>query len=104
MLCERGTDLKLTYSGIDADDASGKAHWEARYTFTRTGRQVLNIIDASFRFKDGLIVEHRDRFDFWKWSRQAFGPVGLVLGWTPILPRVVRKTAAKQLDAFLAGG
>nr|QMS48187.1 ketosteroid isomerase-related protein [uncultured bacterium] len=61
------------------------------------------MIDASFRFRDGLIAEHVDRFDFWRWSRMAMGPAGLLLGWTPILKSVVRRSAGKALDAFLAG-
>ena len=61
------------------------AHWEAHYLFSATGRKVLNRIDAEFEFDaDGLIVRHRDRFDFWAWSRQALGLPGLLLGWTPL--------------------
>jgi hypothetical protein len=81
---------------------SGRAHWDARYTFSKTGRSVLNRIDASFMFKGGKIVRHVDRFPFWRWSRQALGATGLVLGWTPIVRRAVRREAALQLDAWLA--
>ncbi len=103
MLCERGTDLVLTFDNVTADAERGSAHWEARYTFSKTKRKVHNVIDASFRFRDGLIIEHLDHFDFWRWSRMAMGPAGLLLGWTPILKGVVRKSAAKTLDGFLAG-
>ena len=51
---------------------------------------------------DGLITRHRDRFDFWRWSRQALGPAGWLLGWTPLLRAKVRATAAGNLDRFLA--
>ena len=40
---------------------------------------------ATFKIADGLIVDHVDRFSFWKWSRQAIGTKGLLLGWTPFL-------------------
>ena len=60
-----------------------------------------NAIDATFEFRDGLIVRHVDRFDFWRWSRQALGPIGLLLGWTPILRRKVRRTVRRTLDAYL---
>lgn len=103
MLCERGADLRVEASRIEADDARGSAHWDAWYTFSATGRKVLNRIDATFRFADGAIVEHRDRFDFWRWSRQALGPVGLVLGWTPLVRTKVRAQAAKGLDQYLSG-
>ena len=105
MLCARAADLTLEVSGIGFDGGVGRAHWEARYTFSATGRPVHNVIDATFRFADdGRIVEHTDVFDFWRWSRQALGFKGLALGWTPIVKNAVRAQAAKGLDSFLAKG
>ena len=100
MLCERGKDLTLEYSGIEAGDTSGVAHWEADYTFSTTGRKVHNIIDARFTFTDGLIATHQDDFGFWRWSRQALGAPGLLLGWTPIVQNKVRAEAAKGLAQY----
>jgi len=78
------------------------AHWEARYRFSATGRMVLNKIDATFEFDgSGLIRRHRDRFDFWAWSRQALGTPGLLLGWTPFMRNKVRATAAANLTRHL---
>lgn len=102
MLCERGKDLKLEYSGVEANDETGKAHWDAWYTFSQTGRKVHNSIDASFVFRDGKIVKHTDVFNFWRWSRQALGPAGLVLGWTPFLRGKVSSGAHKSLEQFMA--
>ena len=94
---------KLEFSGIEADGTTGKAHWDAHYRFSATGRNVLNRIDASFSFNpQGLIATHRDRFDFWAWSRQALGTPGLLLGWTPMLRNKVRTTAASNLKKYLA--
>jgi len=104
MLCELGTDLRIVSSGIEADDATGRAHWEADYTFSATGRKVHNVIDATFRFKDGKIVEHVDSFPFYRWTRMALGPMGVLLGWTPLVQGQVRKQARKQLDRYLARG
>ena len=101
MLCTRARDLEIVFSDVTADAESGTARWDARYTFTQTGRRVHNAIDASFRFRDGLIVRHDDRFSFWRWSRQALGPAGLLLGWTPLLRGKVRKTARAGLHAYL---
>lgn len=96
-------DWKLDYSGVQADETLGQAHWEARYRFSRTGRLVHNIIDAQFTFDaQGRILQHRDRFDFWRWSRQALGAPGLLLGWTPLLRAKVRTQAAQGLQKFLA--
>ena len=104
MLCERGTDLAISYRDVQADGDRGSAHWDADYTFTATGRRVHNEIDASFRFAGGLIAEHDDRFSFWRWSRQALGPAGLALGWTPLLRGKVRGQARAQLQDFMAAG
>ncbi len=88
----------------EADGDQGSARWVARYTFTQTGRPVRNDVRASFRFAGGLIAEHRDEFDFHRWSRQALGAPGLLLGWTPLLRASVRRRARAGLDEFLAGG
>jgi hypothetical protein len=104
MLCDaaqkKGRDVwRLEVSRI----TDHSAHWEPHYRFSATGRLVHNVIDASFVFDaQGLITEHRDTFDFWRWSRQALGPAGLLLGWTPILRNKVRAQAARNLDAFVS--
>ncbi len=93
---------KLDVSGISAGAGKGRAHWEAHYLFSATGRMVLNKIDAEFEFDgDGLITRHRDRFDFWRWARQALGTPGLLLGWTPFLRNKVRAQAAANLKRYL---
>lgn len=102
MLCTNGRDLELEYRDVQADAETGSAHWDARYTFSATGRRVLNRIDARFEFRDELIVRHVDRFDFWTWSRQALGARGWLLGWSPMLRSKVREQAARSLAAFAA--
>lgn len=59
--------LEIKYSNIIANENTGSAHWIATYSFSSTGRLVVNSIQASFVFKDGLIIQHTDVFDFWKW-------------------------------------
>lgn len=94
---------RLEYGGIHADAQQGQAHWEAHYVFSATGRKVHNIIDAHFTFNaQGLIAVHRDRFAFWRWSRQALGAPGLLLGWTPMLKAKIRERAAGNLRNYLA--
>ncbi len=99
MLTGRAKDLEVRLVSHDADDQSGRANWVADYTF-RTGRRVHNDVQASFRFRNGLIAEHDDRFSFHAWSRQALGPAGLLLGWTPLLRAKVSREARSGLDAF----
>ena len=89
---------RLEASAITEDSA----HWEAWYRFTATGRNVHNIIEAKFAFDGtGLINRHVDSFDFWRWSRQALGTPGLLLGWSPLLRSKVRAQAAANLAKFL---
>jgi ketosteroid isomerase-like protein len=104
MLTGRADDLEVELAAHDAAGETGSARWIARYTFTQTGRPVVNDVRASFRFSDGLISEHRDQFDFHGWARQALGPAGLLLGWTPIMRAAVRRRARAGLDEFVAGG
>jgi ketosteroid isomerase-like protein len=102
MLTARAEDLTVELASHDADERTGSANWIARYTF-RTGRPVVNDIQASFKFDDvGLITEHRDEFDFWKWTRMALGPIGIALGWSPIVQGKVRSEAAEGLKQFTA--
>ncbi|MGA8786662.1 MAG: nuclear transport factor 2 family protein [Polaromonas sp.] len=110
MLCAatqaKGRDMwKLNYSGIEADGNSGKAHWEADYRFSASRRMVHNVIDGEFEFnEEGLITRHRDRFDFWAWSRQALGWPGVLLGWSSFFRRQVRRQAAANLQKYLTQG
>jgi ketosteroid isomerase-like protein len=101
MLCERASDLQVTATDIEADDDHGQARWEATYTFSQTGRRVHNVIEAEFAFNDGLISAHHDHFDFWRWSRQALGPPGWLLGWSSFLREKVKTQARAGLKRYM---
>jgi ketosteroid isomerase-like protein len=103
MLLSRATDLAITLDEATAGPEGGLARWTARYTFTRTGRSVVNRGRAMFAFRDGLIVRHYDHFPFWRWSAQALGPLGAAFGWSPPLRWKVRNDAARALARFRAG-
>jgi ketosteroid isomerase-like protein len=97
MLCARGKDLAVVASDIAADAETGRAHWVATYTFSATGRRVVNRIDAKFTFRGGRIVRHEDRFDLREWLRQALGWKGALLGGLPAVQNAARVRAAKAL-------
>lgn len=103
MFCARAekSGLRIEFSDVQADDQSGRAHWDAHYTFSQTGRAVLNRIDATFTFRDGKIIRHTDAFDSWKWAGMALGLRGQLLGWTPFVQAAIRKSAARGLEAFI---
>jgi ketosteroid isomerase-like protein len=102
MLAERSTDLEIELLEHSLDGDRGSSHWRARYTFSQTGRRVLNDIRGSFRLAEGVIVEHHDEFDLYRWMRQALGAPGLLLGWTPMMRAAVRRNARRALDQFIA--
>jgi ketosteroid isomerase-like protein len=102
MLTGRSSDLRVELLAREADDRSGSARWRAQYTFTQTGRPVVNDVIGSFRFAAGLITAHDDDFNFHRWARQALGTSGLLLGWTPLLRSAVRRRARRSLDEFIA--
>ena len=97
MLCERGKDLQLKFEVINASHV----FWEADYSFSKSGRMVNNKINAAFEFKDDLIYHHEDKFNLWKWSGMALGPVGHLLGWTPFFQTKMRKMAMTSLNKFI---
>lgn len=100
MLVERGADLVVSSSGIEADDTTGRARWEATYTFSATGKQVHNIIDARFELRDGKIVVHQDTFDLYRWTRMALGMPGILLGWSGLVQNKVRTQAMSALRHY----
>jgi hypothetical protein len=92
------TDWKLEVRDI----TERSAHWEPTYRFSATGRIVHNVIDAEFEFdSQGLIKRHRDRFDFYRWARQALGLRGVLFGWTDWLRRKVQRQANRSLATHL---
>jgi ketosteroid isomerase-like protein len=100
LLASRAQRFSLTFDQVRSDGHSGSAHWVATYLFSQSGRTVVNDIQARFVFRDGKICQHHDQFDFWRWSRQALGTPGLLLGWTPMLRGKVNRQALRGLRSF----
>lgn len=101
MLISSAKDFSIEFSNIVADEKGGKAHWDAYYTFSKTGNKVVNKIDAVFEIENGKIVKHTDHFNFYNWSKQALGTVGLLLGWTSFLKSKIQATALGNLEKFM---
>jgi len=100
MLCARAQDFSLSFSQVQADAVQGSAQWQASYTFTQTGRRVLNRIRAEFVFRDGLILEHRDHFDLRRWAAQALGIKGWLIASLPAGRRAIAAQARSSLEAW----
>lgn len=101
MLILKSKDMRLEFSEVSADETTGKAHWDAYYTFSTTGKKVINRIDASFEIENGKITKHADHFDFYTWAKQALGITGILLGWTGFLKNKIQATALSNLTKFM---
>jgi ketosteroid isomerase-like protein len=101
MLIKRSKgSLKIEYSDVEANKHMGSARWIASYRFSKTNRNVVNSIAAKFHFQDGLIIKHTDDFDIWKWSKQALGIKGLLMGWTGFMQKKIQEQARRSLKEY----
>ncbi len=94
--------LDIEFDNVRAGASTGSANWTATYVFSKTGRHVVNRVHAEFRFRDGLISHHNDHFNFWKWSTQALGLAGKLLGWTGFLQKKIQQQAIMSLRRYQA--
>jgi len=100
MLCLNAKDFELTFSNVTEYENKATCNWQATYTFSKTGRKVKNVIKATFVFKDGLIIDHKDKFDLWRWSSMALGLPGIMMGWSSYLQNKINQNARKSLEKF----
>lgn len=102
MLCRNAKDFSLTYSTIQMlDEEYATCNWIATYTFSKTGKKVVNKIKAYMKFYEGRIIEHSDAFRLSTWIGQALGWKGVLFGWTGFMKRAVQKNARKSLMKFM---
>jgi ketosteroid isomerase-like protein len=102
MLCKNAKDFSLTFSDIEIlDEEYATCKWVATYTFSKTGKRVVNKIKAYMKFYDGRIIEHSDAFRLSTWIGQALGWKGVLFGWTGFMKRAVQKNAKKSLLHFI---
>ena len=102
MLCTRAKNFSLVYGNIKLlDEEYTTCNWTANYLFSKTGRRVENKITAHMKFKEGLIVEHSDAFDIYRWSRQAMGIVGWLFGWSSFVRKRIQLQARVGLQKFM---
>ncbi|HMG83797.1 MAG TPA: nuclear transport factor 2 family protein [Ferruginibacter sp.] len=102
MLCKTATDFSLTYSNIvHLDEEYSTCDWVATYTFSRTGKRVVNNSKAYMKFYNGKIIEHSDGFSLYKWCKQALGLPGILFGWNSFFQNRIRKQAQDNLRKFI---
>ena len=103
MLSKSAKNFSLTFTPPRSlDEQTVECHWVANYIFSKTGNPVENRIRAILKIQNEKIMEHVDEFDFWRWSRQALGISGTLMGWTHFFHRKVTLSARQGLEKFKA--
>lgn len=102
MLCKNVSGFSLVYGNILAlDDQYYTCDWVASYTFSKTGRRVVNKIKAHMMIVDGKIIEHSDGFSLHKWSMMALGFSGWLFGWNSFFQNKIKRQARRNLERFM---
>ena len=101
MLCSNPQEIKIEYGNIESAGNSVTAEWQAYYVFSKTGRKVHNVIKAHFELQDGKITRHTDEFNLWKWSTQAMGIKGFLLGGTSFFRNKLQEQTKRLLDKYI---
>lgn len=105
MLCssQKGKNFKVSFVVKSVRPKKVEVFWEAWYTFSITGKRVHNQINSTLFFDDeGLIFKQIDRFSLHRWSRQAMGLTGALLGWTPFFKSGLQKRSGDALKKYQA--
>jgi ketosteroid isomerase-like protein len=102
MLCKGSKNFSLTFDSIkNLEDGYYTCNWCATYNFSKTGRRVVNQIKAHMKIENGFITEHSDAWSIHKWSTQALGLSGKLLGWAGFFRRRLKNTAKRNLLNFM---
>ena len=100
MLLTRAEDLGIEVKILEDSPTHASVDWVAHYTFGATGRPVVNRVHTEMALSNGRIVRQVDSFSLWRWSRQALGAKGWLLGWTPVVRDRIRAQAANSLREY----
>lgn len=101
LMTRKKESTTVVFSNIEANETTGKANWTATYEYGPKNRKVINNVSASFKFKDGKIIEHIDSFNLWNWTKQALGISGTLLGWSSFMKNKIQKTTNTQLTDYI---
>ena len=102
MLCSNAKDFSLSFGNIiHHDEEYSTCDWTAAYTFSKTGRRVVNKVRANMKFHEGKIIEHSDAFSIHQWSKQALGFSGWLLGWNKFFQQKIKNQAKRNLLKFM---
>lgn len=80
----RTRNSSLSFTITDVGLTSAKVDGLVTYSLCSSGRPVMHAFSSMLQIRDGLVAHHEDTFDPWGWAQMAYGPVGLMLGWSKI--------------------
>ena len=101
LLSNKDAQFKLTFSDIHEKNNFVYAKWQASYYYGPHKRFVVNSVNAKFKFSENKIILHEDQFNLWKWSKQAIGLPGVILGWSNFFKSKLQTEANKKLNKFI---
>lgn len=101
LLSNKKSQAQVSFNNIDANGDSGTAQWTAKYNYGPKSRTVTNQVHAHFEFKNGKISKHTDNFNLWKWTQQALGLSGYLLGWSNFMKNKIQAETGKKLNAYM---
>ena len=102
MLFTSADDLDINFKLLTSGDNFVVVEWRANYSFGSKKRFVKNIIKAKLLIEDDLIIRHIDSFNLYRWSRQAMGIAGWLIGWTGFFRRKLQKQTRSRLASFIS--
>jgi hypothetical protein len=100
LLSRAEDDFGIDFDVLEDGPSRAKVKWVAQYTFSATGRPVKNHVTTDMQLVAGKIVVQQDSFNLWRWSAQALGPKGTLLGWTPLVRNKIRAQASSALRDY----
>jgi ketosteroid isomerase-like protein len=100
MLMSGKNNTVVTFGDISSDEDTVVAKWSATYTFSQTGKSVVNNVCAKFVLDGEKIVAHHDNFNLHKWAKQALGFKGWLMGGTGFFQKQLNKSTNNMLTSF----
>lgn len=100
LLSRAEEDFGIEAQVLEDGPRHARINWVAHYTFSVTGRPVTNRVRTEMHLVAGKIVRQQDTFSLWRWSAQALGTKGALLGWSPMVRNRIRAQASVALREF----
>lgn len=101
LLSKKDNSFSISYSDIETSNNTGQINWVAEYNYGPQNRKVINKVSSKFTFSEGKIIEHIDYFNLWRWTRQAIGVKGYLLGWSIFMKHRIRLKANIALNKYM---